>query len=56
MDLARAMVSALRDWKADNGGLVRKRFEQAKAINATCTWDVRAAEWQQLAARWLANR
>jgi glycosyltransferase involved in cell wall biosynthesis len=56
MDFARAMDSALRDWKSDHGGLVRKRFEQAQAINATCTWDIRAAEWQQLAARWLANR
>jgi glycosyltransferase involved in cell wall biosynthesis len=56
MDFARTLANAVRDWKSDHGGLVRKRFEQAKAINATCTWDVRASEWQQLAARWLANR
>jgi len=53
MDYARTLDQAIRDWKSDQGGIVRKRFEQSQAINSTCTWDVRADEWIRLADQWL---
>ena len=31
-------------------------FEQSEAVNATCTWEIRAAQWQQSAQQWLANQ
>jgi glycosyltransferase involved in cell wall biosynthesis len=55
MDYAKALDQVIRDWKSDHGGMMKKRFEQSEAINASCTWDVRAAEWIQLADRWLSS-
>jgi len=55
MDFTKALDLAIRDWKSDHGGLIKKRFEQSEAINATCTWDIRAAEWIRLADQWLGN-
>jgi hypothetical protein len=55
MDYAKALDLAIRDWKSDHGGLIKKRFEQSEAINATCTWDIRAAEWIRFADRWLSG-
>ncbi len=55
MDYARNLDQAIRDWKTDHGGLIKKRFEQSEAINATCTWDIRAAEWIRLAEGWLSG-
>jgi glycosyltransferase involved in cell wall biosynthesis len=54
MDYAKALDLAIRDWKSDHGGMMKKRFEQSEEINATCTWDIRAAEWLRLADRWLS--
>jgi glycosyltransferase involved in cell wall biosynthesis len=56
MDFARALDLAIRDWRSDPGGLIRQRFQQVQAINDTCTWQRRAAEWEQAAAQWLAQR
>jgi len=55
MDYAKALDQAIRDWKSDHGGIVKKCFQQSQAINETCTWDVRAAEWMRLADRWLST-
>ena len=55
MDYAKALDHAIRDWKSDQGGMMKRRFEQADAISTTCTWDVRATEWLQLADRWLSS-
>jgi glycosyltransferase involved in cell wall biosynthesis len=55
MDYAKTLDQAIRDWKSDHGGVIKKRFEQSEAINATCTWDIRAAEWIRLADRWLSG-
>jgi glycosyltransferase involved in cell wall biosynthesis len=45
-----ALVRMQLDWPA----FVADRYQQIQAINATCTWKVRAAEWETAAARWLA--
>jgi glycosyltransferase involved in cell wall biosynthesis len=56
IDYARALDQAIRDWKSDSDGMLKKRFEQADAISKTYTWDVRAAEWIELAGLWLRHQ
>jgi len=56
IDYARALDQAIRDWKSDSDGMMKKRFEQADAISKSYTWDVRAAEWIELAGPWLRHQ
>jgi glycosyltransferase involved in cell wall biosynthesis len=55
IDYARALDHAIRDWKSGSDGMLKKRFEQADTIGKTYTWDVRAAEWIELARPWLSR-
>ncbi|MBI3466514.1 MAG: tetratricopeptide repeat protein [Planctomycetes bacterium] len=48
-----AVVSALDQMQTDWSAAVAERYRQVEAINAACTWKVRAAEWEAAAARWL---
>jgi glycosyltransferase involved in cell wall biosynthesis len=42
----------LRERAADPPGFAAARFEQVEAINADCTWRVRAIEWEQAIRGW----
>jgi glycosyltransferase involved in cell wall biosynthesis len=53
-DFVRHVDHALNELQSDRPRWMQQRFEQSQAINASCTWDVRAAQWQQAAQRWLA--
>src|SRR5262245_44751575 len=46
LDYARVLDRALSDWAADPDAMLRERYAQTRSINAGCTWDVRAAEWE----------
>jgi glycosyltransferase involved in cell wall biosynthesis len=50
-----AVDAALNDIAADPAGFAQRQFEQSRAVAATCNWDVRAAEWERAAARWIAT-
>ncbi|MBW8883705.1 MAG: glycosyltransferase family 4 protein [Planctomycetia bacterium] len=56
VDFARHADHALHELESDRLHWMQRCFEQSQAINATCTWDVRAAQWQQAAQQWLAAR
>jgi glycosyltransferase involved in cell wall biosynthesis len=56
IDFARTVDQALTELQADLARFFRQRFEQSRAINATCTWELRAAEWERNASGWLAGR
>jgi glycosyltransferase involved in cell wall biosynthesis len=55
IDFARAVDKALGEVQGDRSGFARQRFEQSLAVNASCSWDVRAAEWEAAAAGWLKS-
>jgi len=46
----------LRDHAADPPGFAAARFEQVEAINADCTWRVRAIEWERAIQVWKHTR
>jgi glycosyltransferase involved in cell wall biosynthesis len=48
--------SALRRLESDRDAFLRERFEQAQAIQSSCTWRVRAEEWETAAIRWIQTR
>jgi glycosyltransferase involved in cell wall biosynthesis len=52
-DFVRYVDHALHELQSDRSRWMQRCFEQSQAINATCTWDVRAAQWLQAAQRWL---
>ena len=52
-DFVHAIDAAAREIEADPSGFSERQFEQARAIAAECNWDVRAAQWEQSAARWM---
>jgi len=55
VDFARAVDQALTEFQSSRLQFMRDRFEQSRAINTACNWDVRAAQWQQAAAGWLKS-
>jgi len=55
-DFVRHVDHALHELQSDRPRWMQRCFEQSQAINATCTWDVRAAQWQQAAQQWLGDR
>jgi glycosyltransferase involved in cell wall biosynthesis len=55
IDFARAVDQAIGEFQTDRAAFWQQRYEQSRAINADYTWDLRAAQWQQAAARWLGN-
>jgi hypothetical protein len=56
IDFARATDLALREMQADTAKFFRQRFEQSQAINDSCNWDARAAQWEQAAKGWLKTK
>src|SRR5262245_9954148 len=52
-DFVRHVDHALHELQSDRSPWMQRCFEQSQAINANCTWDVRASEWQQAGQRWL---
>jgi len=56
VDFARHLDHALTELQSDRQRWMQRAFEQSQSINATCTWDIRAAQWQQAAQQWLANQ
>jgi glycosyltransferase involved in cell wall biosynthesis len=55
-DFVLAIDEALNDISADPAAAAHERLRQVEAINASCTWSARAAEWESAAARWLQMR
>jgi len=51
-----ACADALAELANDRAAFAARRFAQVQALNAAHTWDHRALEWEQAAARWLAAR
>ena len=56
VDFARHVDHALTELESDRQRWMERCFEQSQAINGTCTWDIRAAQWQQAAQQWLSDR
>jgi glycosyltransferase involved in cell wall biosynthesis len=54
VDFTRQVIHSLQELEANPAQFFRQRFEQSQAINASCTWDIRAAEWEKIAANWLS--
>lgn len=54
LDYARELDRALSDWTRDRQAMLAKRHAQVRAMNETCTWDVRAGQWEAMAERWRA--
>jgi len=52
-DFVAALDTELTAIAVDPAEFAARRWEQVAAINAGCTWDVRAREWEMAAARWL---
>jgi glycosyltransferase involved in cell wall biosynthesis len=52
-DFAEAVTAALDEMQADWPAAAAERYRQVEAINAACTWSVRATQWEGAAARWL---
>jgi glycosyltransferase involved in cell wall biosynthesis len=46
------LKGVLRDRATDPPGFAAARLEQVEAINADCTWRVRAIEWEEAIRRW----
>ncbi len=53
VDFTRQVIHAIQELEANPTQFFRQRFEQSQAINASCSWDIRAAEWEKIAAKWL---
>jgi glycosyltransferase involved in cell wall biosynthesis len=53
LEFQELLCALLADIKADPRRFLLERFDQAQNINATCTWDVRAGEWEAAGSRWL---
>jgi glycosyltransferase involved in cell wall biosynthesis len=53
VDFTRHVIHAIQELEANPTQFFRQRFEQSQAINASCNWDIRAAEWENAAASWL---
>jgi len=54
VDFTRHVIHAIQELEANPTPFFRQRFEQSQAINTSCTWDIRAAEWEKTAAEWLS--
>lgn len=54
VDFTRHVDHALHELEANHSSWMQRCFEQSQAINATCTWNVRAAQWEQAAKSWLS--
>jgi glycosyltransferase involved in cell wall biosynthesis len=52
LDFEDALNRALIEMQSNLPAFHARRFEQAKAITTECTWDVRAAQWEEAALRW----
>lgn len=55
-DFMAAVSAALGDVYANRAALAARQFAQVRAMNAAHTWAQRAIEWEQAAARWLAQQ
>ena len=55
LEFTSAVDRALSAAQTDSPHFLSKRFAQVQAITSTCTWDLRAAEWEAAAARWISQ-
>jgi hypothetical protein len=55
-DFILKVCAALDEMANDRAAFAARQFAQVQALNAAHTWDHRALEWEQAAARWLAAR
>jgi glycosyltransferase involved in cell wall biosynthesis len=46
------LAAVLRRWRQDPAGFAAGRFAQVQQINASCTWKVRAREWEETILGW----
>jgi len=56
VDFARAIDNALGEIASDPPRFFEERYKQSQAIRSSCTWAVRAGQWQEAAERWLKQR
>ena len=56
LEFQELLCAVLADIKVNPQRFVKDRFDQVQNINATCTWDVRAGEWEAAGSRWLRER
>jgi hypothetical protein len=56
IDFARHVDHALTELESDRKQWMQRRFDQVQAMNETCTWKLRAEQWQQAAQQWLSER
>jgi glycosyltransferase involved in cell wall biosynthesis len=56
VDFVVAVHRGMHELATNHAEFMRQRFEQSQAINASCTWDFRVAQWEQAAPRWLECR
>jgi glycosyltransferase involved in cell wall biosynthesis len=52
VDFIHAVDRVLREIASDRAGFAERQFAQVEAINAAYTWNQRAADWEEAAARW----
>jgi glycosyltransferase involved in cell wall biosynthesis len=56
VDFVRHVDQTLHEIQSDRPRWIERAFAQSQAMNAACTWDVRADQWQQAAQQWLSDR
>jgi glycosyltransferase involved in cell wall biosynthesis len=55
IDFARTVIQSLMDFQANRAAFFAQRYEQSLAINASCTWAIRAEQWEKAAEDWLKS-
>jgi hypothetical protein len=55
-DFVQALDETVTRIVAEPAAFASDQFEQVRAMNASCTWDIRAAEWEAAGVTWLETR
>jgi glycosyltransferase involved in cell wall biosynthesis len=53
IDFAQTLDQVLCELEVNRPMVMQRLFDQSQAINRTCTWNIRAQEWIQMAKAWL---
>lgn len=54
-DFVAEVDEALGEMRLAPDAYYAARFAQSRAVNESCTWDIRAGEWEAFAARWMSD-
>jgi hypothetical protein len=55
LDFIDAVDQALIDLQTHREAFFDRRLKQVQAMNAECTWEIRAAQWEAAAVRWMSQ-